>query len=204
MDRRYRPAARFQYPVAATWRTSLGDDTQPHRYRPIRRLVAIAVGAIVVIELLYLAGANGFLHSQWGRETLNRKPEKLAITWQRAWTWFPGVLHVRDLEISGRARRAAWRTAIDNGRMVIFLPSLLRRHFRLREGHAQGGEIEVEVLPPPETPRPPKSGAPGGSAWTTSRSSLCVSFGSTTTSCAARAWPWAGPTSRFVARWSST
>ena len=134
---------------------TLGGNGKPQRFRPIRRVIAVTALTVVAIELLYLAGANGFLHSHWGRETLNRNPEKLAVTWQRAWTWWPGVLHVRDLEIGGKARRAGWSVTIDSGRLVILLPSLLRRHFRLLEGHVQGAEIAMAVLPAPETPRPP-------------------------------------------------
>ena len=107
------------------------------------------------LELLYLVAANGFLRSDWGRRTLNRKPEKLAIGYQSAWSWLPGVVEVRRLEIGGRARQGEWRTTIEEGRMVIWLPSLLGSHFRLLRGEARGAEIEIRALPPPDTPRPP-------------------------------------------------
>jgi hypothetical protein len=131
----------------------LVSDRQPSRPRVVLRLLKIAVLAGAGLWLLYLAAANGFLSSRWGQQTLNRKPDKLTIAWQSAWTWLPGILHVRGLEIRGRARRAEWRTTIDRGRLVILLPSLLGRQFRLLSGDAHGGEIEVTVLPPPETPR---------------------------------------------------
>ena len=136
---------------------TLARDGQPERSRTgvFFRLLRIAVGIIAAIWLIYLAGANTFLRSEWGQQTLNRKPEKLAITWQNAWTWWPGVVQVRDLTIHGKARRADWRVAADRGRMVIFLPSLLRRHFRLLGADARGTEIEMRVLPPPESTRQP-------------------------------------------------
>lgn len=128
--------------------------------RRVTRLVTIVVGLVVVLELAYLVAANGFLRSDWGHRTLNRKPEKLTISWESAWTWLPGVVHVRALEIKGKARRAEWRTAMDSGRMLIYLPSLLGRHLRVVRGRAFGAEIEVEVLEPPEAPRPPKTKRP--------------------------------------------
>lgn len=132
----------------------MGSDRQPSRLGAIRRTVKLAVAAVVALYLAYLAGANGFLHSGWGRQLLNRKPERMAVSWRRAWTWLPGVVHVRELEIRGRARRAGWRTTVEGGRMVILLPSLLRRHLHLLGGDAHGAEIDIRVLPPPDTPRP--------------------------------------------------
>ena len=130
------------------------NDRQPRRRGAVRRVARLCVWLVLGLELLYLGAANGFLHSRWGRQTLNRKPEKLAITWQRAWTWWPGIVHVRQLEIRGRARRADWSTSVDRGRLVILLPALVRRHFHLLGGRAHGLEIAVADRSPPETPRP--------------------------------------------------
>ena len=67
----------------------MGNNKKTTRFRRLGRLVAILLGLVVTLELLYLAGANGFLRTDWGRDTLNRKPEKLTITWKSAWTWLP-------------------------------------------------------------------------------------------------------------------
>ena len=133
----------------------MSSDRQSRRPRLARRLLVAALGLVLGLELLYVAGANGFLSSQWGRRTLNRRPEKMAVSYEKAWTWLPGIVHVRALEIGGRARRADWRARVDSGRMVIMLPALLGRHFHLLRGRAHGAEIEITVLPPPEAPRPP-------------------------------------------------
>ncbi len=122
----------------------------------VRRALLWVVLGLAVAAVLYLVGANYFLRSEWGRKTLNRKPDKLAIEWESAWTWFPGVVHVRELSLDGHGRRADWRVDANRGRMVIWLPSLLRRHFRLVDGRAEGARVEVDTLPPPDTPRPVK------------------------------------------------
>ena len=118
--------------------------------RPLKRLVV----AMLVLELLYVAGANLFLNSEWGRSQLNRQPEKLAMEWQSAWTFLPGVVRVRELELSGRARRAIWRAELCRAWLVIWLPSLLNRHLLLLSGQASGSSIEVETVAAPETARP--------------------------------------------------
>jgi hypothetical protein len=148
----------------------LGTDRQPGRSRTVRRLARILLASVVALELLYLAGANAFLATGWGRQALNRSSETLAVSWQRAWTWVPGLLHVRGLEVHGRARRAEWRTTIARGRMVVVLPALLRRHFHVVRGRVRGAEIETRTRPAPATPRRPKRGR----AWRVSLEGLAV------------------------------
>lgn len=148
----------------------MSDHRQLRQAGRLRRFAWLALWAVVGVELLYLAGANGFLASRWGRQTLNRRSEKLAVSWQGAWTWVPGILHVRDLEIRGRARRAEWTTAIDSGRMVVFLPALLRRHFHVLRGRARGAEIALRVAPP-AAQTGPSAGRP---AWRVSLDGLTI------------------------------
>lgn len=124
------------------------------------RLLAGLLALAIALEIVYLVGANGFLRSPWGRDVLNRKPEKLTVGWESAWTWLPGVVHFTHLELEGRARRADWRTAMDSGRMLVYLPSLLGRHFRVIHGLATGAEVEITVHEAPQVPRPPRRQRP--------------------------------------------
>ena len=94
-----------------------------------RGWLARVVITLLMLEAAYLVGANGFLHSDWGRELLNRRPEKLTVAWQRAWTWLPGLVTFRRLELRGNARRASWQVTVERGRMLIWLPSLLLSEF---------------------------------------------------------------------------
>lgn len=148
----------------------MGTQHQPGRFRTTRRLARVLLASGLVLELLYLAGANAFLATQWGRDSLNRRPETLAVSWQRAWSWMPGLLHVRGLEVHGRARRAEWRTTIERGRMVVVLPALLMRHFRILRGQAHGAEIEIRMRPAVAKPRRPGPGRP----WRVSLDGLVV------------------------------
>ena len=134
------------------------------------RSLRLLAGAVLAFELVYLVLANGFLHSDWGRQTLNRRPQSLAIAWQRAWTWLPGIVHVRGLEVRGRGRRADWSATVDRGRMAILLPALLRRHFRLLGGRADGAEVDIQVRPANAAPLPP----PRRRAWRVSLEGLAV------------------------------
>jgi hypothetical protein len=117
--------------------------------RPLR----LAAIALVAVELLYVVAANLFLASDWGHSRLNRRPEKLSMHWSRAWTLLPGLVHVRELELEGRARRASWRVEVQRGRLWIWLPSLAGRHLRLLSAAATGSSVAVAAQPPPEGPR---------------------------------------------------
>ncbi len=118
--------------------------------RPLR----LAVLAAVLVELLYVVGANLFLNSDWGQSKLNRRPEKLAMQWQVVWTLVPGLVHFEGLELRGRARRASWRARLSRGRLYIWLPSLFNRHLRLLSGAATGSSVEVDSALPPAGSRP--------------------------------------------------
>jgi hypothetical protein len=127
----------------------------------IRRWFVGVLVTLVAIEAVYLIGANSFLRSEWGHDLMNRRPDKLSVAWDSAWTWLPGLVSFRQLELRGQARRASWQTTIDSGHMVIWLPSLLRKHFRLLDGSGSGGEVEVDTRPPSEdakAPRMPRRG----------------------------------------------
>ncbi len=110
--------------------------------------------ALVAVEILYLVAANLLLNTDRGHAWLERRPEKLSFEWSAAWTWLPGLFHVRDLELSGRARRATWTIAAESARTWIWLPSLASRHVRLLSVTATGVGIDIDPLPPPEEPRP--------------------------------------------------
>ena len=119
-----------------------------------RRWLRAAVLALVLLELVYVAGANAFLNGGWGRARLNREPEKLAMSWRGAWTLLPGLVHVRELALAGGARRARWRTEMETARLFIWLPALAGRHLRLLSGAARGVVVEIDTAPPPGTPPP--------------------------------------------------
>jgi len=120
-----------------------------HPWKWLRRVLL----TLAALELLYLIIGNSFLRQGWGRELLSRKPERLAASWQSAWTVVPGYVHVQGLNLRGTSVRVAWQVRLDRGTTLIWLPSLLTRHLHFLSGEASGAEIDVDLLPPPERPR---------------------------------------------------
>jgi len=81
---------------------------------------------------LYLAGANLFLNTPLGPWVVNRRPQTVRVTWQRAWTLLPGDLVVRGLRIEGHTAAVDWWITAERGQGWIDLPGLFLRRFRVR------------------------------------------------------------------------
>lgn len=150
----------------------------------------IALG-LIGLELAYVAGfevaARTGLLERWA----NRRPEKIAIAFAGAHSWFPCWATVRGLEVRGQTPKMRWRLQADEGSGWLAPLPLVQKRIRVASAHARGiafqmrlerpGEVldaATEALlpqipplaPPPATPRParrkwtfefPRAGATG-------------------------------------------
>lgn len=88
----------------------------------------VALGVAVLLGYgSYLGAANWFLSSAAADRVINRKPEKLRITWSRARSWFPGAVVLDDVAIVGANRQFDWSAEIDHALVVM---SLVRLPFK--------------------------------------------------------------------------
>ncbi len=94
--------------------------------RRLLLVLALAAGG-------YLAGANLFLNTPLAEWAVNRRPERLRLTWRAAWTFWPGDLRVRGLEVAALRRRLPWSLRVERGRGRLGLLPLLRREVRLED-----------------------------------------------------------------------
>lgn len=111
----------------------------------LRRLVL----ALLALAALYLVPANLFLNTPLGRWAVNRRPERLRVSWRSAWSLWPGRVDVRGLEVRGHQRSVRWRVAAERGHGVIDLAGLFARRFRV-DGF-RGDDVRAWVVrdPPP-------------------------------------------------------
>jgi len=84
-----------------------------------RLIVVLGVGLSV-----YIGGANYFLNSSWPDRLINRKPEKMMVTWASGWTVVPGVVHVRGLELRGQQKKMQWYAELGKGTFTLNLLAL--------------------------------------------------------------------------------
>ena len=114
------------------------DRTRKLGRRALVALVLLVLGLPVGLEVIYLVGANLALSSGWLEKRINSKPEKLAIHWQGARTWVPGVVHADGLRLRGQDRSIQWFARVDRVGVWIDLPALFHREFQAWRVRADG------------------------------------------------------------------
>ena len=125
-----------------------------------RRWLLGAALALALVEGLYLLLANGFLSSSYGQRLLNRRPEKLQVSWGSAWTVWPGRVHLRALHLRSQSRGARWELELDRASCAVSLPALAAKRFSARDVAGRGLGFRLLRRPRPGEPAPPEGSAP--------------------------------------------
>jgi hypothetical protein len=102
--------------------------------RSLKKLLFV----LAALAAFYLVAANLFLNTAAGPWAINRNPRRLRVTWERAWSLYPGDVRVRGLAIEGQTGRVDWSVAVDDGRGWIDLPALALRRFRVIDFAGEG------------------------------------------------------------------
>jgi hypothetical protein len=95
-----------------------------------RLLLGLAFG-LAVLWPLYVAAGNVWLRQGGLERMLNRRPERLSIHWESAWTVWPGVVHVRGFELRSQTPTIQWWVAVDRGTVDVDLWNLQNRELLL-------------------------------------------------------------------------
>lgn len=135
------------------------------------RLALALLFAAIALYPLYLIAGNWYLRSGDLEKRLNRRPERLRIEVETAWTLWPGVIHVRDFRIRNQTRTAQWWASMDSGVFELSLLDLRDRElvvtglkgsgvsFRLRrraDGRKWSRPLRMDLQPPiPGLANPP-------------------------------------------------
>ena len=89
------------------------------------------------LYLLYFLTANILLNSNWARSQLDRSP-RFELSWERAWSLFPGQLHVTELTLAGTAAERRYRLEADSATLGFELIPLLQQRIRISDLDADG------------------------------------------------------------------
>ncbi|MFT3763725.1 MAG: hypothetical protein QM761_14180 [Pseudoxanthomonas sp.] len=134
------------------------------RWRSRLRIAAIA---LLALYALYLLAGNVFLNTGLGPWSVNRKPEKFQMHWQRGFTWYPGGLALHGVKLRGHVARTVWQVEAARASGRISLPALLRRQVLLPDVAVVDATGEVRKAADEIAPAPAR---PGG--WTLSFPSI--------------------------------
>lgn len=152
----------------------------------IPRVLRWILGGLVVFEIVYVVAGVFLVHSGQVDRWVNNKPEKRTITFDRAWTFIPGLAHVGGVRVVNQGRGnqlevvVARATAFVNpleliGKRVHILALQARGvefRFRTRPKTREEAEERAELVPPIEGisfepySGPPKSEKKKKGGWT--------------------------------------
>jgi hypothetical protein len=99
--------------------------------------------ALVVLEVLYVIGANLALRSGFMSDQINRKPEKMLIQWSSATTYFPGVVHVAGFSMRNQSRKVQFYLEVSEVRAVISLFKLPFKTLHIR--NVNGTDVDFRL-----------------------------------------------------------
>ncbi|MBL9169461.1 MAG: hypothetical protein JNN07_17100 [Verrucomicrobiales bacterium] len=125
-----------------------------------RRVAFRVLLVVLVLELVYVVGANLYLNSASLQRLVNRRPERFYMSWTEARTWIPGVISLKGVSLSGRSSKDVWYCSLRECAFDVDLVPLLGRRvicetltasgvdFRLRHPRSGDGSAARPGQPP--------------------------------------------------------
>lgn len=107
--------------------------------RTIIRILIGLVGAVVLLEVMYVAAAKIALRKlpEWASY------DALQMTYSDAGSWLPGRAWVRDFVLSGHDSNIQFEVRVKEARLRVDLLPLLKRHFRATQAITSGVEFRL-------------------------------------------------------------
>ncbi len=105
----------------------------------ISKWTAIVLGAVVALELVYVAAAKVLLSKLPSLASY----EALQVTYSDAGSWFPGRAWVRDFVVSGHDSNIQFEVRVKEARVTVSLLDLFSKHFHATEAITSGVEFRM-------------------------------------------------------------
>jgi hypothetical protein len=115
------------------------------RVRPLAILGALTVIAASLVAAYLLVAY--VLFDLFGERWVNRRPDRVQISWKSARIVDFGEVELEGFEIRGRTRRMLWWASVDQGRTKIALADLLARELRFESMSGQGVRFHMRRRP---------------------------------------------------------
>ena len=92
------------------------------------------VSAILILVALYLIGVNLALNLPATQAYLNSlRPDRLAIGWERAWSWYPLRVEFRGFAADGQTPTEQWQVDAERAAAAVSLRPLLKGLVRVHD-----------------------------------------------------------------------
>lgn len=109
-----------------------------------------ALYALLALVVLYLVAANVFLNTGLAPKLINRKPEKIRVTWEGGWTVIPGVARLWGIELRGQSKVIQWYATLDEVSVRSQLLPLADKDFRAGRIRGRGLTFYLRNRLPPD------------------------------------------------------
>jgi hypothetical protein len=113
--------------------------------RRFARLARLAAYTLMGIAVLYLGGMNVFLGTHLFRNLISAEPESLRVEYDRAYSLWPGRIHVEGLSIRGRDSNIEWILRLDRCDFHVIFADLARMKFHVQEVRGDGLGLRVRL-----------------------------------------------------------
>jgi hypothetical protein len=97
------------------------------------RILGVAVLVLVAFELFYVGVANAVLASGVLERTINAKPDKLHVTFERPWTLWPGRVHVDRFALRIQDSGVQFQLGLSDASLNLEIWKLLKQQFSISE-----------------------------------------------------------------------
>ncbi|KYF65845.1 hypothetical protein BE11_44625 [Sorangium cellulosum] len=107
--------------------------------------VALWLGYVVIINVM--------LSTKLMARLISYNPIDASLKYESAWSLWPGVVHVEDLQLSGSDSLLQWAVLLDEVAADIHLTDLLRKKFTAEDIRAEGFVFRMRLLVDPTSER---------------------------------------------------
>ena len=110
-----------------------------------------AIVLVAVLEIVYLGVVNLALNMPWTQTLINQyKPEKFAVHWEHAWSWYPFRVQAHAISANGQSRSQQWELEAPAASGSISVLPLLQRSVNIRHVAAQDIVYHQRPRPKPD------------------------------------------------------
>lgn len=107
------------------------------RPRWVRR-TAIALSTLIGLSMAFNAALNLGVSRSLLNSLISVNPESLGVDYRRAWSFWPGLVYVRNVAVRGSDANVQWQVEVDEARVSIDLMALLESELHVTKLRAQG------------------------------------------------------------------
>jgi len=115
-----------------------------------RKLLRI-VKIVVLIEVAYLVLFNLALNLPLTQTLVNKiRPERFAVSWDRAWTWYPLRVHARGVSANGQTSSQQWQADVARASASMSLLPLVTKTVHIGSVDAEDVDFHLRPRPRPD------------------------------------------------------